>query len=557
MTTMKNFFSMLMLATAMLFAFVACKDDDDSPGVNFGAPELNAVSSSYQQVPGESVNIQLNANADAGIKTIAVSGAVTGNVSFNADDNNQLVSYAFEVPADAEEGEDFALTFTLTDDTDKTATANVTVTATATPVNSEVIEIATSTEGVGTTTWTANNTYVLQGFVYVNPGQTLTIEPGTVIKGRAGTGAEASALIIADGARIIANGTPENPIIFTALADDVTRTDEIEITARGLWGGLIILGNAPINHANSRTLIEGLPSNDTETRGTYGGDDPEHDAGELSYVSIRHGGSNIGADNEINGLTMGGVGRGTTIHHIEVWGNDDDGFEWFGGTVNTSYLASIYNQDDAFDWDFGYRGENQFWFAHQEPDFTNSGRGMELDGAHSGNLDAEVFSRPTIFNMTLIGQGLDGEVSENAAIFMTEGSGGYFHNSIVSTFPTGIMLNTKGSAGATTTDRLANGDLIFSNNIFYNISDYTELSAVAEGTASLETHLSVNNNVFADPQLDGFLPTSGGAAFTTSGLEVPATSVNGFTYEAVDFLGAFGEDNWLEGWTAADLYEIF
>src|SRR5690606_14649209 len=118
------------------------------------------------------------------------------------------------------------------------------------------IDVTESLDGVGTTTWESQNTYILNGFIYVNDGQTLTIEPGTVIKGQTGQAEDASALIVARGGTIIANGTADNPIIFTALADDVTRTDDLPKNQRGLWGGVIILGNAYINHASGQTTIE-------------------------------------------------------------------------------------------------------------------------------------------------------------------------------------------------------------------------------------------------------------------------------------------------------------
>ena len=309
---------MLMLATAMVFALASCKDDDDEDP-KFDAPELNAVSSTYQQMPGETVMIKLNANADAGIKSIVVSGAAEGEVSFAAGDNNQVVSYDFEVPAEATEGDHFDFVFTLTDQDSKTATANVTVTATATPV--AVIEVESSSEGVGTTSVGASaNIYVLKGFVFVNDGQTLTIEPGTVIKGQSGQAENSSALIVARGGKIMANGTAEEPIIFTALADDLAKTNDIPTDARGLWGGVILLGNAPINHANGETNIEEFLA-DIDPRSLYGGDDASDNSGQMSYVSIRHGGTNIGAGNEINGLTLGGVGSGTKLSHIEVFGN--------------------------------------------------------------------------------------------------------------------------------------------------------------------------------------------------------------------------------------------
>ena len=197
----------------------------------------------------------------------------------------------------------------------------------------------------GDVTWTANNTYVLDGFVFVEDGETLTIEPGTVIKGKPGQAENSSALIIAQGGKIYANGTPSKPIIFTAEADNLN--GNLPLDTRGLWGGVIVLGKAGINTATGVGQIEGIPS--TEPRGAYGGNDDTDNSGVIRYVSIRYGGTDIGEGNEINGLTMAGVGSGTRIEYVEVFNNKDDGFEWFGGTVNCKYLVSAFNGDDAFD----------------------------------------------------------------------------------------------------------------------------------------------------------------------------------------------------------------
>lgn len=551
-----------LLVTSLAFGITACKNDDEPVPAE---PEVTAVSSSLQQQPGQAISVGANIFAPAGIKSVSVTEGqteVATKTDFAAGDQNELYSFDYTVPVAAAEGSTINLTITATDLRDRIATTTVTITVSQVPA--QIIEVSSAAGGVGTTTWLARNTYVLNGFIYVNDGQTLTIEPGTVIKGRSGTGASASALIVARGGKIIAKGTAENPIIFTSLADDVSRTNDLAVNTRGLWGGLIILGKAPINHAATQTLIEGLPS--TETRGIYGGTDANDNSGELSYVSIRHGGSNIGADNEINGLTMGGVGRGTKIDHIEVWGNDDDGFEWFGGSVNTSYIASLYNQDDAFDWDQGFISQNQFWVGFQEPKFTRSGRGMELDGAHSGNLAAPVYSKPTIYNMTLIGQGnAGGDVSENAAIFMTEGSGGYFYNSIITGFSAGINLNNKGATGNTTLDRLTNGDLVFANNLWWNIGADNSITTISGANAALAAHLTTNANVIdQNPQLAGIaadnfnpLPAAGSAALTAARKPLPAAPVDNFTYTAADYMGAFGTTNWLKGgWTAAEAYGI-
>ena len=208
------------------------------------------------------------------------------------------------------------------------------------------------------TTWTADNVYLLTSRVAVEAGAELTIEAGTIIKGQAGTGANATALLIARGGKLFANGTAGAPIIFTSVADEIMPGENVspnlDPTLNGLWGGLIVLGNAPISAASDAVQIEGVPPSDAN--GLYGGSDAADNSGSITYVSIRHGGANIGEGNEINGLTLGGVGSGTTVSNIEVVGNQDDGIEFFGGTVNVSN-ALVWNAgDDAIDTDQGWSG---------------------------------------------------------------------------------------------------------------------------------------------------------------------------------------------------------
>lgn len=548
-----------VLIITSLVTFMACKDDDPAPD----APMVTAPGIANVQV-STAADITFSVNIPGGYKSSAVSAAGgTAAIKTQPAVGDNLGNLVVTFTADANTGAG-SVTVTVTDNNNKSSTQNAVVNKTAQP-QKEVVDVYTSEDGVGTTTWTANKIYVLRGFVFVNDGQTLTIEPGTVIKGQPGDGAGASALIVARGGKIDAQGTSTNPIIFTALADDTDDPDDLPINTRGQWGSLIILGKAPINHASGETFIEGLP--ETDDRGKYGNGMPndfttgaDDNSGIYTYISLRHGGTEIGSGNEINGLTMGGVGRGTTINHIEVWGNDDDGYEWFGGTVNTSYLASFYNQDDCFDWDFGFRGQNQFWVAYQEPNFAGSDRGMEMDGAHSGNLSATVFTQPTLYNFTLIGATKTGSGAN--AMYFTEGCGGFFYNGIVTNFRAGINLTDVGASGMNSRDRLAAGDLVLANNIFFGISDYTQLAQVAQGLATLETHLANNNDVYADPQLGGIsdgnfnpLPVSAGPAFENL-FAYPSGEVDGFMYEDVDFKGAFGTANWLSGWTAASEYGI-
>lgn len=210
-------------------------------------------------------------------------------------------------------------------------------------------------------TWAGDEIHMLSKRTIVTSGVTLTIEPGAIIKGEPGSESNAKPLIIAQGAKIMAKGTAAKPIIFTSSTDNiavgqVTGTN-LTSTSRGQWAGLIILGRAPISPGAGITArIEGIPP--TVTEGIYGGNDPADNSGVLEYVSIRHGGVELvpGGGNEINGLTLGGVGTGTTISHIEVVANLDDGIEFFGGTVNVSNAIVGYQGDDAYDIDQAYSG---------------------------------------------------------------------------------------------------------------------------------------------------------------------------------------------------------
>lgn len=210
------------------------------------------------------------------------------------------------------------------------------------------------------TTWSSDSIYVLDSRIAVEEGATLTIEAGTIIKGKAGTGTNATALIIARGAKIDAKGTAANPIIMTSIADEITLGDidspNLSDDVDGLWGGLIVLGNAKISVSGDATStnIEGIPA--TDSNGLYGGSTNSENSGTIAYVSVRHGGANIGEGNEINGITFGGVGSGTSVSNIEVVANQDDGVELFGGAVDITNVLVWNNGDDAIDTDQAYVG---------------------------------------------------------------------------------------------------------------------------------------------------------------------------------------------------------
>jgi hypothetical protein len=412
-------------------------------------------------------------------------------------------------------------------------------------------------------TWTRDNIYLLDGLVYVEEGATLTIEPGTLIQGKQTptSGDNTSALIITRGAKIFANGTPTQPIIFTAEGDDPTDFTDLPLDATGRWGGLVLLGRASTNRAGNTGQIEGISS--TETRAVYGGDagaiDDHDNSGVLRYVSIRHGGVGLSANNEINGLTLGAVGDGTTIEFIEVLRNSDDGYEWFGGTVNTRYLVSAFNDDDGFDWDEGFRGKHQFWFVLQAAT-GGADSGAEQDGGTTPE-DGTPFATPMIYNATYIGRGASTGTS-NRALRFRDNSGGFYYNSIFTDFGGGCVSVEDLSSGADSQGRLDAGELGLANNVFFGFGRgnsfatcvQTEASGLPDNTGALSAYLSAQANVFADPALGGISrsedggldprPAAGGVAYTAA--LRPYTDAY---FNPVNFAGAFGKYNWISDWT--------
>ncbi|MBL3657776.1 hypothetical protein [Fulvivirga sediminis] len=233
-------------------------------------------------------------------------------------------------------------------------------------------------------TLTNDKIWVIDGRVFVTNGAKLTIEEGTIIKGKEGKGSAASALTIARDGLIDAEGTAENPIIFTAMTDNIKvgqkRGTNLEVTDNQQWGGVVILGSAPISpSAGTSAQIEGVSA--SEPLGQYGGDKPDDNQGVFKYVSIRHGGTTIDAakGNDINGLTLGGVGSGTQISHVEIFANFDDGIEFFGGTVNVSDVLIYGVGDDALDVDQAYAGTIDNFMIYTASS-TDSDEGLEIDG---------------------------------------------------------------------------------------------------------------------------------------------------------------------------------
>jgi len=297
------------------------------------------------------------------IKTDATAGATTGSI---------VVTFT----AMAEDGAG-SVALTLTDNNDKTGVATAAI---------DIKKgISVSANISANTTWETGKIYILETRVAILSGVTLTIQPGVIIKGQAGTGSNATALIVARGGKISAIGTDISPIIFTSISDNILpgeiSSPNLSSDLDGLWGGLIVLGNAPISAATSPKQIEGIPASDQN--GLYGGTNAADNSGTIKYVSIRHGGANIGEGNEINGLTLGGVGSGTIIENIEIIANQDDGIEWFGGAVNVKN-AIVWNAgDDAIDTDQGWGGTIDNFIV-----ITPFDKCFELDGPEGSSAPA-------------------------------------------------------------------------------------------------------------------------------------------------------------------------
>ncbi|HAF27988.1 MAG TPA: hypothetical protein DCG75_02975 [Bacteroidales bacterium] len=258
------------------------------------------------------------------------------------------------------------------------------------------------------TTWETGNIYILAGRIAVLDGITLTIEPGVVVKGQAGSAENATALLIARGAKLMAEGTAAQPIIFTSVADEIQpgeiESPNLDPTLNGLWGGLLVLGKAPISVAGDgiEASIEGVPGDDNN--GKYGGTISADNSGIIKYVSIRHGGANIGEGNEINGLTLGGVGSGTVIENIEIIANQDDGVEFFGGTVNVKNVLVWNNGDDAIDTDQSWGGTLDNVIIINPGD-----EAFELDGP-----EGTMVAKHTIKNGSVFADGAEGLVDNDA-----------------------------------------------------------------------------------------------------------------------------------------------
>jgi hypothetical protein len=415
------------------------------------------------------------------------------------------------------------------------------------------------------TTWTANNTYIMSKPIFVTGNAVLTIEPGTLILGDEDEVAETfGSLVITRGSQLIAEGTADEPIVFTAREErdgiDGVLANKPDPAAgnASYWGGVVMLGNAQVNNyvggVNQGTArIEGFPVEAETTNTTYGGGLTPNNAdnsGILKYVSIRFGGFEFAPNNEINGLTLGGVGSGTTIEFVEVVSNSDDGVEFFGGTVNTKHIAVAFCHDESFDIDQGYSGYNQFWFAIQNSNPTLGDYGGEWDGGFGSTVTAGPETLTHVYNMTMIGTGSTAVGSIDDGIQLSDAFAGTLANSVIHDF-NGVAMSNVG-------DGVESPKPVFNNNTWGTFAGGAGIVTSIGGVNATDPAGTGNSAVGTDPQLVGISrtpnggldprPNLGSPLYTSELSDFPAGAPVGF-FTTTNYRGAFGGSNWLTGWT--------
>jgi hypothetical protein len=390
-------------------------------------------------------------------------------------------------------------------------------------------------------TWTTGNTYTLRNHIYVKDGATLTIQPGVQVQGLLG-----SSLVVTTTGKVMAEGTATKPIVFTSAQPQGFR-------AAGDWGGVVLLGLAPINVAGGTNKIEGFPASATGT--DYGGTDATHDCGTIKYARIEFAGFQLAPDNELNGLTVGACGSQTQLDFIQVHKGADDGIEFFGGTTDLKHAVITQPDDDGLDWDYGWTGRVQFLVLQQNG--LVGDKGVEADN-NGSTPDATPRSNPTIYSMSLIGSNRDPGTAgkSQGGIHFRRGTAGNLYNTIVMGFTDRVI-----DVDAAPSVAQFPGNLFLKNSVIYDNANITDTTTAWPETdndggflEAVQFFDAALSNSAVDPLLGSpydliapnFLPNVGSPALI-GGATPPS---DGFFDASATFTGAFGTVNWMEGWTA-------
>jgi hypothetical protein len=409
----------------------------------------------------------------------------------------------------------------------------------------------------GTVNWVADTIYILSGKVFLKNGATLNIAPGTIIK--ADTNVVGTALIVTRGSKLNAIGTPDKPIVFTPNAPVGKRRP-------AMWGGICIAGNAKVNVAGGEAPFEGgnLTNPDgSTTDDKYGGLNDADNSGTLKYVRIEYAGYPYQQNNELNSLTCGGVGNGTTIDYVQTSFGFDDAFEFFGGTVNAKHLVSFKGNDDDFDTDFGYSGKIQYGVVFRDTALADPVSGancFESDNDGTGS-SAKPYTAPIFSNITVVGAKRTPTTIINSnhrrGAHIRRNSRMSLFNSVIMCYPTGIKIDGDSCHNNADSNLLEikNTVLAECGNLLdstagqaWNITSWFNSSSSNNEVVPNASALQLNN--YISETAFNLLPTStspllNGASFT-------APKLNNPYFDVVNFRGAFGTTNWMENWTNFD-----
>jgi hypothetical protein len=555
----------LLLVLCPLATFVGC-DEDEGPKP---APTVTVDPTAISALPGDEVTITVTVDAPNGGKTlVALAGSeeVASIDLAGATTGPQEVIYT--VPDDAVIGSEITITFQATDNSNLSSALATTVVT----VNDPIIVLSGD---LTTQTLDAGRQYLIRGQTFIRDGVTVTIPAGTVLFGEKST---KGTLVVDRGGKLLSNGTAASPVVMTS-------NQEVGARDKGDWGGLVILGKAFTNQSNPG--VEGI-----SPAVHFGGADRTNDAdnsGVYKYLRVEYAGIELTPNNETNSITLGGVGSGTTFEYVQVSFGGDDGFEWFGGTVNGKYLISLSTWDDDFDVDYGYSGNVQFGLVVRNPasaDQSQSNAFETDNGPNDNDSGAGTYTTGTFSNITVYGPldraGRALSANNVHSMDMRRRTALSIFNSVLGGFPTGLRFNQNSSYGQYTG---ASPNGVLSNNVLIAGATGTRYaigSGVAFTAADVQTYWEANNTSMIVPPNDDtqtvFYTTLGlridnffgrystttypvNPDFTlsngTATIATGASFANGkfaeasrtaFFDKAVAYKGAFGTTDWTDGW---------
>lgn len=550
----------LLLALTPFVVFVSCDDDDDLKP----APTLTVDQATVSALPGDEVTIVVTITAPNGAKTLKGFNGATEIASVElAGATSAEEEVSFVVPEDAVIGSKIALTFQVTDNSNLASA----LAASEITVNDPIIVLSGN---LTTQTLDAEKRYLIRGQVFVKDGVTITIPAGTVLFGEKST---KGTLVVERGGKLLCNGTAASPVVMTS-------NQEVGARDKGDWGGLVILGKAYTNQPNPS--VEGISpavnfgaadrANDSDNSGIY------------KYLRVEYAGIELTPNNETNSITMGGVGSGTVMEYCQVSYGGDDGFEWFGGSVNGKYLISLSTWDDDFDVDYGWTGKVQFALAVRNPFAADQSQsnafetdnGPNDNDTGAGNYTTGVFSNVTVYGpVDRTGRSIS--ANNVHTMDLRRRTALSIFNSVLGGFPSGIRMN-QSSVYAQYTGGTPNG--VLANNVLIAAASATRYaigSGVNFTSADLQTLWEASNTSVAIPanddnqttayadlglRIDNFFarhsnttyPTnpdftlSSGTATIATGASFANTKVSDNFFTATTYRGAFGTTDWTDGW---------